>query len=95
MYAGVYGYRVGEESETVSEWSGQDLHSCRSPRPSPRGYIDGIAPGPRGCDAFGRLLFVMHYRCASASRLQLRLAGEKSLLGVNSVRSATDRAWQM
>ena len=88
MYAGVYGYRVGEESETVSEWSGQDLQSCRSPRPSPRGYIDGIAPGPRGCDAFGRLLFVMHYRCASASRLQLRLAGEKSLLGVNSVRSA-------
>lgn len=24
MYAGVYGYHVGEESETVSEWSGQD-----------------------------------------------------------------------
>ena len=30
-----------------------------------------------------------------ASRLQLRLAGEKSLLGVNSDRTATDRAWQM
>ena len=40
---------------------------------------------------FGWLRFVMPYRRISASRLQLRLAGGKSLLGVNSVRSATDR----
>ena len=79
MYAGVYGYRVGEESETVSEWSGQDLHSCHSPRPSPRGYIDGIAPGPRGCDAFGRLLFVMHYRCVWPAAIRYALSLRQDL----------------
>ena len=42
----------------------------------------------RGGSAFGRLRFALHYRCISASRLQLCLADGKSLLGINSVRSA-------
>ena len=43
---------------------------------------------PCGHNAFDWLQFVMPYRRISASRLQLRLADEKSLLGVNSDRSA-------
>ena len=38
----------------------------------PRGCSDGIAPGPRGCDAFGRLLFVMHYRRINVLQLRWR-----------------------
>ena len=76
MYAGVYGYRVGEESESVSEWSGQDLHSCRSPRPSLRGCNCASrftsSQSHRGCNAFGRLLFVTHYRRINVLQLRWR-----------------------
>ena len=92
MYAGVYGYRVGEESETVSEWSGQDLHSCRSPRPSPRGCNDGIALGPHGCNCASRFTSSQSHRgCNCAS--QTKKACSASIQSARQGRWRNESSW--